>query len=164
MHKFTDIKGLLVYLPCILYHLPKTDVCLFTPQTYHQMHGGYSKVYGNCIRMLLKTSTIDMQIAREKYNLSVVFDSFVSMLAKKALASTMHSGLCYTTCLNVLDFFHDNNLGDLGTSPHFWHCKCKHYLHVCGPCVKTPANENLFRPKKELLKWHWKLGVGMYCI
>jgi hypothetical protein len=61
VHKFTDVKGLPVYLPCIFYHLPKTDVCL-PPQTYHQMHGRYSEVYGDCIRMLLKTSTIDSKL------------------------------------------------------------------------------------------------------
>ena len=37
LHKFTDVKGLPLYLPCILYHLPKTDACLFSPQLYHQM-------------------------------------------------------------------------------------------------------------------------------
>ncbi len=44
IHKFTDVNGNPVYLPCVSYHLPKTDVCLFSPQTYHQMHGGYSEV------------------------------------------------------------------------------------------------------------------------
>ncbi len=58
LHKFTDINGNPVYLPCVSYHLPKTDVRLFSPQTYHQMHGGYSEVHSDCIHMLLKTSTI----------------------------------------------------------------------------------------------------------
>ncbi len=52
LHKFTDTRGFLVYLPCVSYHLPQTDIRLFSPQTYHQMHGGYSKVYNNCIKML----------------------------------------------------------------------------------------------------------------
>jgi hypothetical protein len=116
LHKFTDINGNPVYLPCVSYHLPKTDVRLFSPQTYHQMHGGYSEVHSNCIRMLLKTSTIEIQIVREEHNLPVVFDSFVSGKAKKALASNMRSGLCHTR-LNALDFFHDNDLGNLGQSP-----------------------------------------------
>jgi hypothetical protein len=81
LYKFTDIKGLPVYLPCVLYHLPKTYVHLFSPQMYHQMHGGYSEIYGKCIRMLFKTSTIDIQIVREKYNLPVVFNTLNSMLA-----------------------------------------------------------------------------------
>ena len=71
LHKFTDINGNPVYLPCV-YHLPETDVCLFSPQTYHQMHDGYSEVHSDCIRMLLKTSTIEIQIVREEHNLPVV--------------------------------------------------------------------------------------------
>ena len=66
--------------------------------------------------MLLKTSTIEILIVREEYNLPIVIDSFVSAKAKKALASNMHSGLCHTR-LNALDFFHDNDLGNLGQSP-----------------------------------------------
>jgi hypothetical protein len=46
IHKLTDINGNPVFLPCVSYHLPQTDVCCFSPQTYHQMHGGYSEIYG----------------------------------------------------------------------------------------------------------------------
>jgi hypothetical protein len=53
---------------------------------------------------------------REEHNLPVVIDSFVSGKAKKALASNLRYGLCHTR-LNTLDFFHDNNLGNLGQSP-----------------------------------------------
>ncbi len=35
LHKFTDTKGLPVYLPYVSYHLPQTDVHLFSPHTYH---------------------------------------------------------------------------------------------------------------------------------
>jgi len=55
LHKFTDINGNPVYLPCFSYHLPETDVRLFSPQTYYQMHGGYSGDHSNCVHMLLKT-------------------------------------------------------------------------------------------------------------
>jgi len=103
LHKFTDINGNQVYLPCVSYHLPETDVRLFSPQTYHQMHGGYSEVHSDCACMLLKTSTIEIQIVREEHNLPIVFDSFVSGKAKKALASKMRSGLCHTH-LNALTF------------------------------------------------------------
>jgi hypothetical protein len=113
LHKFTDINGNPVYLPCVSYHLPETDFCQFSPQTYHQMHDGYSEVHGDCAHMLLKTSTIKIRIVREEHNLPVVFDSFVSGKTKKALASNMRSGLCHTP-FNALDFFHDNDLGNLG--------------------------------------------------
>jgi hypothetical protein len=74
LHKFTDTKGLPVYLCSVSYHLPQMDVHLFSPHTYHQMHGGYSEVYGDCIKMLLNTSEIQIQIMREKHNLPIIFD------------------------------------------------------------------------------------------
>jgi hypothetical protein len=112
LHKFTDTKGFPVYLPCASYHLPQMDVRLFSPHTYHQMHGGYSNVYGDCIKMLLKTSEIQIQIVRGKHNLPVVFDSYVSLKVKKMLASSMRSGLCHTR-LNAFVFFHKNTLHNL---------------------------------------------------
>jgi hypothetical protein len=162
LHKFTDTRGFPVYLPCVSYHLPQMDIHLFSPQTYHQMHSGYSKVYSNCIKMLLKTSKIQIQIVREKHNLPVVFDSYLSLRVKKMLASTMRSGLCHT-CLNALDFFQENNPQDLQICAPLGFTSPKHYLQFCGLCVGT-ENENLYATQKELLKWHWKLGISMFCI
>jgi hypothetical protein len=67
LHKVTDTKELPVYLPVVSYHLSHADVHLFSPQTYHHMHGGYFKVYGDCIKMLLNTSEIQIQIIWEKH-------------------------------------------------------------------------------------------------
>ena len=44
LHRFVDDKGRDVYLPMVAYHLPTTDVRLFSPQIYHQLHGGSSTV------------------------------------------------------------------------------------------------------------------------
>jgi hypothetical protein len=159
LHKFTNTKGLPVYLPCVSYHLPKTDVRLFSPHVYHQMHGGYSEVHGYCIKMLLKTSEIQIPIVKEKHNLPVVFDSFASSRVKKAFASKMHSSTCHKL-LNVHDFFDNQDLRictQLDVTGH------KHYK-FSGSCVGIPDNENLSTPQKELLKWHWKLGISMYRI
>jgi hypothetical protein len=163
LHKFTDTRGFSVYLPCVSYHLSQMDIHLFSLKTYHQMHSGYSEVYGNCIKMLLKTSEIQIQIVREKHNLLIVFDSYVSPKAKKTLASTMRSGLCHTH-LNALNFFQENTLQDLCICVPLGFTGPKHFLHFCGPCVSTTKNESLSAPQKELLKWHWKLGISMYPI
>jgi hypothetical protein len=95
LHKFTGTNGKPVFLPCVSYHLPQTDVCLFSPQTYHQMHGGYSKVYPQSIQMKLCTSTISITIKQGMTNLPVVHDSFVSEKAKHGLGLLMHSGLSH---------------------------------------------------------------------
>ncbi len=47
LHRFVDTNGNDVYLPCVSYHLPLTDVRLFSPQIYHQLHGGHSVVNGD---------------------------------------------------------------------------------------------------------------------
>jgi len=94
LHKFYDTAGNPVFLPCISYHLPQTDVCLFSPQTYHQMHGGYSEVYAESIQMKLRTSTISITIEQGLTNLPIVHVSFVSEKAKRGLGPLMQSGLC----------------------------------------------------------------------
>ena len=104
LHKITDTDGNLVFLPCISYHLPQTDVCLFSPQTYHQMHGGYSEVYAESIQMKLRTSTISITIEQGLTNLPIVHVSFVSEKAKRGLGPLMRSGLCQTR-ISALDFF-----------------------------------------------------------
>ncbi len=38
------------------------------------------------------------------------------------------------------------------------------FRFFCGACVGAAENENISAAQKELLKWHWKLGIGMYCI
>ena len=51
LHKFKDINGVDVFLPCVSYHLQTTDIHLFSPQTYHQLHGGMSEVHGDRVDM-----------------------------------------------------------------------------------------------------------------
>ena len=78
--------------------------------------------------------------------------------------TNMHSGLCHTPRLNALDFFHDNDLGNLGRSPQNSVLDSEHFSNFCGACVGAAENENISAAQTELLKWHWKLGIGIYRI
>ena len=78
LHKFKNDKGKDVFLPCVSYHLPTTDVRLFSPQTYHQMHGGNSYLSSDCVEINLKDNRIFIPICRELDNLPIVYNSFVS--------------------------------------------------------------------------------------
>ncbi len=62
------------------------------------------------------------------------------------------------------DFFQENTLQDLQICVPLGITGPEHYLHFCGLCIGASENENLSTPQKELLKWHWKLGISMYCI
>ena len=38
LHKFQNDQGQDIFLTCVSYNIPQTDMRLFYPQTYHQMH------------------------------------------------------------------------------------------------------------------------------
>jgi hypothetical protein len=158
LHKFMDDNGNHDYLPCVSYHLPTTDVRLFSPQIYHQLHGGHSVVNGNEMMMKFckERASILIPINRNTTNLPVVHNSFVSKKVKREHASKFWSALHATGLYAALDYFAnvsvDQNLSMLlrkqGPISSF-------------PCVGGLKNENLSMPQKELLLWHWKLGIGM---
>ncbi len=53
IHKFVDTKGQFVLLPQMAYHLPSTEVCLFSPQVLHQICGGKSLILGDRVEIHL---------------------------------------------------------------------------------------------------------------
>jgi hypothetical protein len=158
LHKFMDNNGNHVYLPCVSYHLPTTDVRLFSPQIYHQLHGGHSMVNGDEVVMKFckEGASISIPINRNTTNLPVVHNSFVSEKVKRKHASKFRSALHATGLYAALDYFANMSVNqNLSTS-----------LRKQGPvssflCVGGLKNENLSMPQKELLLWHWKLGIGM---
>jgi transposase InsO family protein len=119
------------------------------------MHGGYSEVYGQSIQMKLRTSSIHIDINRDHANLPIVHDSFVSEKAKRGLAPLMRSGLCQAR-LSALDFF-----GEINASVSPIVDNADSNCFSCFPSIGDSENANLTNPQKELLLWHWKLGIGM---
>jgi hypothetical protein len=156
LHKFTDTDSKPVFLPCVSYHLPQTDICHFSPQTYHQMHGGYSKVYAESIQMKLHTSNISITIKQGLTNLPVVHDSFITEKAERGLGPLMHSGLSQT-CIPILGFF-----GEIAKVVSSIFTQSEQTFFPCFPCVGNLENKNLTSTKRELLLWHWKLSINMY--
>ena len=65
-HEFQNDQGQNIFLPCGLYHLPQTDLQLFSPQTYHQMHGGHSSLNGNSVEMHYKGNRVVISIRQEQ--------------------------------------------------------------------------------------------------
>jgi len=95
LHRFVKDDGNDVYLPCVSYHLPTSDVRLFLPQIYHQLHGGSSTVDGAnvCMRLSGWRPNITIPIACGESNLPCVFNSFVSEKVKQDYASKMRYAL-----------------------------------------------------------------------
>ena len=95
LHKFRNDKGKSVLLPCVSYHLPTTDVRLFSPQTYHQIHGGYSRINDDSVEMNLKNNKIVIPICHEQANLPIVFDSYVKTKQKNEVGPHIRSTMAY---------------------------------------------------------------------
>ena len=72
LHKFIERNGQDIFLPYISYHLTQTDVRLFSPQTYHQMHGGHSVVQVNQVTMHLPFHRIHIPVDIGGNNLPLV--------------------------------------------------------------------------------------------
>ena len=79
LHRFVDENNQEVFLPCVSYHLPATDIRLFSPQTYHQIYGGNSTVDGDKVTMQLRGGKrIVIPIDKGCTNLPMVYNSEVS--------------------------------------------------------------------------------------
>ena len=74
IHKFVDANGKYVFLPCISYHLPTTDVRLFSPQTYHQLHGAHSIIKGSNAQIVLNNHIIVIPINIQEPNIWIPND------------------------------------------------------------------------------------------
>ena len=107
LHKFVDNNGNDVYLPCVSYHLPTTDVRLFSPQKYHQLHGGHSVLNGNEVVMMFckNNATISIPVDRDFTNLLVVQNSFAPKKVKREHASKFQYALHETGLCAALDHF-----------------------------------------------------------
>ena len=74
IHKFVDANGKYVFLPSVYYHLPNTDVQLFSPQTYNHLHGDHSIIKGFNVKMVLKNHNIVIPINIQEPNLWIPND------------------------------------------------------------------------------------------
>ena len=86
---------------------------------------------------------------------------------KKRVAPFMRSGMTFTK-LNRLDSFGDmhatddyQNLALYSGGSSMPEHEFEHYSKFCCPCIGDISNDNLSNPQKEMLLWHWKLGIRM---
>ena len=157
LHNFIEINSQDIFLSCISYRLTQTYLQLFSPHTYHQMHGGCSVVLGNEVTMHLPFHRIHIPVDLSGTNLPVVRNSFVTYHQKRAISTQMQSSLAYSI-LSKLGIFGDMNtiqyLQDMDISSKKMIIDCEfehHYSYFCGTCVGILANQNLSGPQKELL-------------
>jgi hypothetical protein len=127
---------------------------------YHQIYVGHSIVNGDevIMRIFYDNDLINIAIPIDQggTNLPIVRDSFVSEKIKKKLSHKFRSALIATGMNAALNYFSKVSVNRaVSTSSRM------HGIFSSFPCVGGLENENLLMPQKELLLWHWKLGIGM---
>ena len=180
MWKFRTITGKKVYLPLLCYHLETADIRLLSPQTYHQLHGGASHLIGNgsAISMEIRggpgepPEQIIIPIEKQTTNLPVVYNVSCTDKERNTFGPELRSSLAK----HELDFKGSWHQARIGLSRHkpemnihrHWNSELEQFEFeyqatkaMCCPCVGDDSNSNLTGPQRELLLWHWKLGISM---
>ncbi len=161
--KFKNASGHDIFLPCIAYHLPTADIRLFSPQTYHQTHGGRSEIDADQVIMKLRQETIIIPIERGGCNLPIIYDAAVTEQKQRAI------GIQYKTKLAMSGLREMDAMAGISTSKRSLYygsvsdveAEYRYYDWVCCQSIQSEKNANLSGPQKELLLWHWKLGCSM---
>jgi hypothetical protein len=164
LHKF-KIDGNDVFLPCLSYHLPTAEVRLFSPQTYHTLYGGHSTVGGDQVQMFIDHLKINVDIDRESTNVPMVKDCSVSAAEMKLHGPHIRSALPqYERKVDFLGGWSSEHckkwqMASLAIDSEFGHYGCTTGYGLSN--VAADGNINLSSAQKELLLWHWKLGISM---
>lgn len=164
MYKMKATNGEIIFLAGLAYHLETADIRLFSPQTYHQIYGGSSDIDGDRVLMKLPQQPdlsirhdIEIPIDRENTNLPLIYDVACSRVERQEIGPLFNSALSLTQKIfgfsvqwkvSVEDFDYEFDA----------------YKRMLFPCVSSDQNKNLTQAQKELLLWHWKLGISMHRI
>lgn len=162
LHKF-QVDGKDFFLPCLSYHLPSAEIRLFSPQTYHTLYGGHSTVLGDRVVMFIDHFRIDIPIDRHASNVPMVYNCNVSLQEMKDHGPYIRSALPqYERKVDCLGHWSEENFRQWKVSTTVIDQEFDHYSEHFGlPNVATDDNKNLTSAQKELLLWHWRLGIGM---
>ena len=162
MYKFTATNGDLLYLPGLAYHLETADIRLFSPQTYHQLYGGSSVIDGDRVIMHLQQQAeykirhdIEIPIDKPNSNLPIIHNVFCSDMEREKIGHHFRSAI--KSWDRYLGFRQKWRVGVEEFDYEF-----EAAAQMICPCVGTDANTNLTRAQKELLLWHWRLGISMH--
>ena len=184
MWKFRTVSGKVIHLPMIAYHLPTTNIRLFSPQTFHQLHGGESSLVsdgcmgpGRLIRMtfqrLDEVETVEIRIDPASGNVPIVEDVSCTDEERAEIGPKLYTSL-FQRESKPLELEDQLKMARQALTleqqgmPRTWNSSegCFDFDYkstpaMCQPCIGEDGNKNLSGPQKELLKWHWKLGISM---
>ena len=172
MWKFKEASGGTIYLPILCYHLPTADIRLLSPQTYHQLHGGHSRLIdnGSAVEMNMAQQSPEMPARKVRIpidmggtNLPFVHGVSCTDNERKRIGPRLRSALakhelafkdCWEQARTAL------TRQKLGFNRKWSQEKLQFEYDFTQtqamycPCVGDDSNANLTGPQRELLLWH----------
>jgi len=156
MYKFRATNGEDVFIPGVAFHLPTAAIRLLSPQSYHQRWGGYSMIDGKEVLMNLwrpdnKPNHVLTFPLCSQSNVPTALNVSCTSDERERIGPLLRPALAH----HVLGFDND------GRKTAHAHA----YDFVSRECLLSSladdTNINLTSGQKELLMWHWKLGISM---
>ena len=163
LHRF-ELDGETFFLPCLSYHLPSAEIRLFSPQTYHTIYGGHSSVNGNRVEKYIDRHKLTIPIDRQVSNVPMVYNCGVTAQEMKNHGPFIRSALpAYEKMVDCMGSCNEANFTSWKMATEIVNDEFEHYKNMgfMLPNVGLDANKNLSSAQKELLLWHWKLGISM---
>lgn len=157
MYKFRATNGNDVFLPGVAFHLPTADIRLLSPQSYHQRWGGSSTVGAKTITMSLPrygpsqpSHQLEFPI-NQLSNVPTVTNVATTSNERENIGPLLRSAMVR----HSLEFF---DTWRVSVDEFDYEFEAFQSFHKC---VADDLNPNLTGGQKELLLWHWKLGISM---
>ena len=171
LYRCVATNGDTCWIPGVAYHLPATDIRLFSPQCYHQHYGGFSILDGDSFDIHLPKPFVGAR--GPGHILKIPIDACSNLPTMYGAACTEHeqmtAGIHFRSFAAVQQelegaFFGQWDMtqcedcygADMEIGYNFGPHK-----HLFYPCVTADPNANLTNPQKEILLWHLKLNIGI---
>jgi hypothetical protein len=167
--------GSTCFIPGLAYHLPSTDIRLFSPQAYFQHYGGFATIDADSVQIHLKNSVTD---PRSKHiitlpidagcNLPLFRDAACTAFEQKTIGRHFRTFIAGRQALDgqLVGTWNCTLLGDDADNFFGENYQFRPYQHVPYKASAYPAavtvdnNPNLSGAQKEVLAWHHKLACG----
>ncbi|KAL7459421.1 hypothetical protein ACHAWC_011182 [Mediolabrus comicus] len=173
LYKMRATNGNICLVPGIAYHLPSCNLRLMSPQSYHQTYKGFSQLDGSEYTFFLAPAAngperheIRIPI-NDKSNLPMIFNVSTTGKEKRDAkpffvnSIRMHqhfSGMFFGTWRTSYDYRDEGEEDEYEFRP-LMHLSGKTKMSCLG-CLSDDSNPNLSTGQKELLLWHYRLGIS----
>ena len=166
MYRMTASNGNEIIMVVPSYHLPHTDIRLLSPQAYHRLYRGNSYVDDDVVQMNLcpldqqHRSRIDIPMEPNS-NLPILFNVSTTSKEKELHRQYFKPRLSLHHREEGVSGSAEFSIDEGAIAEVEYEFNRHQSLFGKWGCVSAGNNQNLSAAQKELLLWHWKLGIGM---